>query len=133
MYEKPLVGKQIRVVTRHPNQVVNRPGDTYDNVYVGTVLSDTKWTLGSQFEMTGNEDSRVPLRRVALDNVVELEYLDGGKIGQQNASVLEEKVYEVKGSKGKVYTVIVKNGKATCTCPGFQFRRNCKHVKQYTS
>lgn len=34
----------------------------------------------------------------------------------------------VKGSKGQSYKVNLDEG--TCTCPGFRFRGECKHVQQ---
>lgn len=38
-------------------------------------------------------------------------------------------VQKVQGSKGNVYTVTTfGNGSKTCTCPGFQYRRFCKHT-----
>ena len=39
----------------------------------------------------------------------------------------ESVVVEVKGSKGNSYWVNVEE--KTCTCPGFTFRGNCKHVE----
>lgn len=36
-------------------------------------------------------------------------------------------VLEVQGSKGAVYRVNVEE--KTCTCPGYTFRGNCKHVE----
>jgi len=39
----------------------------------------------------------------------------------------ESVVVEVKGSKGNSYFVNVEE--KTCTCPGFTFRGNCKHVE----
>jgi hypothetical protein len=37
-------------------------------------------------------------------------------------------IVEVKGSKGNSYFVDKEEGR--CTCPGFQFRGTCKHVKE---
>ena len=35
----------------------------------------------------------------------------------------------VQGSKGKQYIVTtLPTGRKTCTCPGFSFRRSCKHI-----
>lgn len=44
---------------------------------------------------------------------------------------VEEKssyIVEVEGSKGAVYQVNTEE--RTCTCPGFTFRGDCKHVKE---
>lgn len=38
----------------------------------------------------------------------------------------DDDVIVIKGSNGNTYTI--KNGK--CSCPGFTFRGNCKHVKE---
>ena len=35
---------------------------------------------------------------------------------------------EVKGSKGNTYIVAVENGQSSCTCPGFKYRGQCKHL-----
>lgn len=44
------------------------------------------------------------------------------------APVLRE-VQQVRGSSGKVYLLERQpNGKWSCTCPGYQFRRFCKHT-----
>jgi hypothetical protein len=41
----------------------------------------------------------------------------------------EGRVTEVRGSKGDVYRVTELNGNYSCTCSGFKFRGDCKHVK----
>lgn len=40
-----------------------------------------------------------------------------------------EKVWRVEGSKGNIYTVKLSEGTYTCTCPGFSFRRKCRHIE----
>jgi hypothetical protein len=40
------------------------------------------------------------------------------------------RVIEVQGSRGDVYRVTELDGVWTCTCSGFKFRGDCKHVKQ---
>lgn len=41
----------------------------------------------------------------------------------------EGRVWEIKGSKGDVYKVTEVRGQLSCTCSGFKFRGDCKHVK----
>lgn len=37
---------------------------------------------------------------------------------------------QVKGSKGNVYTVTRReNGSWHCTCTGFHYRKNCRHIQ----
>lgn len=41
----------------------------------------------------------------------------------------ENALVEVKGSKGNTYYVNIEE--ATCSCPGFTFRGNCKHIEEH--
>ena len=36
--------------------------------------------------------------------------------------------YKVPGSNNNVYTLTVANNIPSCSCPGFTYRRNCKHL-----
>ena len=36
----------------------------------------------------------------------------------------------ITGSKGQVYSLTRSNGTWTCTCPGYAFRGQCKHVTE---
>jgi hypothetical protein len=42
----------------------------------------------------------------------------------------ERKSHTVKGSTGKLYTVIIDSNLGnSCSCPGFGFYRKCKHIQ----
>ena len=43
----------------------------------------------------------------------------------------EGRVWTVKGSKGDEYKVTELNGNYSCSCSGFRFRSNCRHVEQF--
>lgn len=49
---------------------------------------------------------------------------------QDNAPKIKDTEYPVLSSKGDhEYIVSVKNNEFNCTCPGFGYRRYCKHVE----
>lgn len=38
-------------------------------------------------------------------------------------------IHKIKGSRGNWYTITkTADGRQTCSCPGFQYRRFCKHT-----
>ena len=41
-----------------------------------------------------------------------------------------EASWQVTGSKGSNYTVSLRQGQWSCSCPGFGWRRRCKHVEE---
>jgi len=41
-----------------------------------------------------------------------------------------EKVWNVEGSKGNIYSVSLADGAYTCSCPGFGYRRKCRHITE---
>jgi len=45
-------------------------------------------------------------------------------------AVPEGITWVVQGSKGTNYVVSDVEGKLSCTCPGFKFRRKCKHIEK---
>ena len=44
--------------------------------------------------------------------------------------VAGENSWSVKGSKGNIYTVKLSQGVYSCSCPGYGFRRKCRHITE---
>ena len=82
-----------------------------------------KWTKPDELALTtGNPE--FPIRIIQRANIISV---NGQAVDQAPQKELTK---VVKGAKGQEYVVTNANGKWSCTCPGFQFRRTCKHVNQ---
>lgn len=95
----------------------------------GVVVPDTKWTPSDCVRILTSCDL-VPYREIPLDKVTKIKYENGTLVPTQSIET-KSKFYIVKGSKGNSYTVT--NNKTTwnCSCPGFQFRKMCKHIEKF--
>jgi hypothetical protein len=92
--------------------------------YSGTIIQH-KYANTDEIAIT-TDDPRVAFRRIHRSRIVEV-----GGVKIDYVPVKSDKIVKtVQGSKGNTYTVTVENGKATCTCSGFQFRRICKHIQE---
>ncbi len=124
MIQVPTKESKVRVYVRYdmgPRMIPPQP-DT--QVFEGVVVPNFKWLNDRQFCMTGDEFMKV--RVITMDMVRDIELLTGS---MKNVDT-DVKVYEVSGSKGNKY-IVTKNSKGwDCTCPGFQFRKACKHVSE---
>ena len=100
------------------------PGVVRDefNYYTGTIVYE-KWYKPNQVGLTTGQDW-FPVRVVERHRIVEVNELPVDYT--EPASDRIEK--KVQGSKGNEYTVVKEYGKSTCTCPGFTFRGQCKHL-----
>ena len=52
--------------------------------------------------------------------------------GNQSVTQKDVKHWSVQGKKSK-YTVTFKNEHYSCTCPGYEFRKRCKHIEEIKS
>lgn len=120
----PVVGSKIKVRVKYwqgPRMIPPQPGY---HEYEGEVLQPHKWLSDREFCITGN--AQWPVRVISMDLVDEIQMIKG----QFKDLNTQDKVFKVKGSKGNTY-VVTRNSKGwNCTCPGFSFRRQCKHVTE---
>ena len=122
MMQVPTVGSKVKIkLSFSQGKSMIPPGPTHIE-YEGIVLAPYKWLTDREFCLSGDKDW--PVRVIAIDRVVNLELVSG----ELKTLNLEHKVYNVLGSKGNKYIVTKSESKWDCTCPGFSFRKTCKHV-----
>lgn len=90
------------------------------NTYTGTVVRE-KWYAPNQIGLTTGE-RQFKVRVLDTANIVGME--------DQIVELSKVKTWTVEGSKGNSYVVTLDNGRYECNCPGYGFRRQCKHVNQ---
>lgn len=93
------------------------------NYYTGTIMRE-KWFDADEIGITTGDPS-FPFRRIRRERILEV---NGATIEFTPPPKVERTVTQVAGSKGNTYTVIKEGSRATCTCPGYSFRKTCKHL-----
>jgi hypothetical protein len=123
------VGNEVTIKVRNALYDVR---DRYANGYVGPEFNNYTGTIVREKFFATDEvgittgDPRFPVRRIHRARIVEV---GGAKLDY--TPVKSDRITKtVQGSKGNTYIVTAENGKATCTCQGFQFRKSCKHTQE---
>lgn len=120
----PTVGSKVIVKTKYSQGAQMIPPRPTEIVFEGTVLKPYKWLNDREFCLTG--DSNWPIRVINMNQVNHIELITG----ELKTIDLDSKVWTVSGSKGNSYVVTRNSSKWDCTCPGFSFRKTCKHVSE---
>jgi hypothetical protein len=120
----PVIGSVVKILVRNEQGSAMIPPQPTSLMYEGKVLPSYTWLTDRQFCLSGTKDW--PIRVLNMDYIENIELLSG-TFKEVNT---DTKVHEVLGSKGKKYIVTSNNKGWTCTCPGFQFRKQCKHVSE---
>jgi len=91
--------------------------------FTGTVAPTERWQDAKRTLNLTTGIKSFPVRSIDMARVVSI---NGAK-----AKVIvapKSHTWLVKGSKGNTYTVTEENGRRSCTCVGFGFRHQCKHL-----
>jgi hypothetical protein len=121
------IGNEVTIKVRNALYDVR---DRYANGYVGPEFNNYTGTIVREKFFASDEigittgDPRFPVRRIHRNRIVEV---GGAKLDY--TPVKSDRITKtVQGSKGNTYIVTAENGKATCTCQGYSFRKTCKHT-----
>jgi len=118
----PKVGSQVIVTTKYPNNLLGQDPIRYFTTR-GMVVKSDPWVGPSEFMVaTGNPN--FPRAVIHSSKVHKIEYLSG----QATLIDSSKRIFKVSSkSSGKDYIVTFENGKVSCTCTGYGYRRTCKH------
>jgi len=82
----------------------------------GEIIDSPSWA--KEYVCLKTNDPSFPIRMIWKENIV----------GYKKPKKIKPTTWRVKGSKGNYYQVSNINNSWECTCPGFSFRRTCKHI-----
>jgi len=121
-------GSTVTIKVRNPMHASRHRYASYMNIpefneFTGVVMRGHKAIGPTQIGLS-TDDPKFKMRVIDLDRIVGME----DSLPAPNVTV---KTYSIQGSKGNAYTVVHDRSAWSCDCPGFQFRRSCKHVDQF--
>ena len=119
----PNIGSKVRVTVRDQDYYVYATKQWREHIYEGVVQQSVFKDPFYFAVRTGKPDFPVSEFSAKSSHIVKIEYLIGGA----SQVSTETKAWKIK-SKDKIYLVQRVNGKFSCTCKGFEFRRDCKHI-----
>jgi len=124
----PDAGCQIAISFEFPSYVIGT-AKVNKTTITGIVEKATRFTPPNFVRIVTDFDSPVRIREIPLHRVTNIEYANG-RAAEQGAVKVDTETWSVSGSRGSKYTVIRNQNKWTCTCPGFQFRKSCRHIQE---
>jgi SWIM zinc finger len=123
----PNIGSRVRVTTVYPNTYAYRGEDNNYVTYTreGEVVQSIFRDPFMFAVKTGDPDHPVSEYNAKSLHVVKIEYIIGGS--KQVAT--DKKAWKVKSEDGSKFYIVQRiEGKFSCTCKGFEFRKDCKHI-----
>jgi len=127
----PDAGCQVAISFEFPSYVIASPQINKTTI-TGIVEKATKFTPPNFIRIVTDFDSPVRVREIPLDRITNIEYADG-RVADRESLKEDTETWSVEGSQGSRYTVIRTKNSWTCSCPGFQFRKSCRHIKECQS
>ena len=127
-FSLPDPGSKVAITFEFPSYVLTSPNGNKTTI-TGIVEKATKFTPPNFVRIVTDFDSPVRVREIPLERIINVEYADG-RIASKHNLIDDTRTWTVEGSKGSKYVVVRAKNSWSCTCPGFQFRRSCRHITQ---
>ena len=130
-FAKPSVGDRITVTTEYPTKPGIYAAYVFRGPYVktGVVIKSEKYDDFDSFRLQ-TDNKAYPVSVIALERVTSIIHETGQEAKMVKKVVTTSKSWQVKSDsrKGGFYTVDLHNGHYSCSCPGFVYRKSCRHI-----
>lgn len=119
---------QITVRTKLYQPSYHRADAYLEHEITGDILNTIKWLKPDEIAVS-NPAHPNKFSIIHKKNILWIKDLAGNK-STVKVSDPEYRQWTVKGSKGDEYLVIRQKGLYNCTCPGFTYRKHCRHITE---
>lgn len=123
--------EQVTVRTRLYQPSYHRADSYCEHEITGEILNTIKWLQPDEIAVT-NPKHPNGFSIIHKKNILWIKDL-AGRTATVKVSDPEYRQWTVKGSKGNDYLVIRQKGQYNCTCPGFTYRKSCRHIAEVGS
>ena len=120
--------EQVTVRTRLYQPSYHRADSYCEHEITGEILNTIKWLQPDEIAVT-NPKHPNGFSIIHKKNILWIKDLSG-KTATVKVSDPEYRQWTVRGSKGNEYLVIRQKGQYNCTCPGFTYRKSCRHIQE---
>lgn len=137
MQNMPKIGDLVKIETKSPSNLLDVEYNyrTYENVPV--VAHDYPKTISVQVDIKYpgfiHRVAEIPLKWIEKLTIVETNWPKGkrGEVELPDVRPHRKEVVKITGSTGNQYVVVLEDDVAyTCTCPGFYYRKHCRHLAE---
>jgi len=137
MQNMPKIGDLVKIETKSPSNLLDVEFNyrTYENVPV--VAHDYPKTISVQVDIQYpgfiHHVAEIPLKWIEKLTIVETNWPKGkrGEVKLPDIRPHHKEVVKITGSTGNQYVVVLEDDVAyTCTCPGFYYRKHCRHLAE---
>lgn len=134
-YEKPKIGDRIYVTTHYPvkNGIYSNNVRTDPSQKFGIVVPNIRHDDADSFRLR-TENKIFPVSVINMKYVVGIKKENGENL-KPSVNIKPQnqfKTWQIKSDsrKGGHYTVALESGHYSCTCPGYQYRKFCRHINK---
>lgn len=117
----------VTVRTRLYQPSFHRTDAYFEHEITGELLNTIKWLTPDEIAIT-NPSHPNGFSILHKRNILWIKDLQGRKATVQVDP--DYRQWTVQGSKGNSYLVIRSKGSYNCTCPGFTYRKTCRHIQE---